>query len=83
MITEEKVLPALLVIKYEMLRCRVRGFTDGAVIGSKRFVDDFFEHSRESFGEHRKTGARKMHGIVKIEGDTMHVLRDLRKDVYS
>ena len=69
--------------KSEMLRCRVRYFTDGAVIGSKRFVNDFFEHSREFFGEHRKTGARKMQGVEKIEGDTMHVLRDLKKDVYS
>jgi hypothetical protein len=33
-----------------MLRCRVRYFTDGAVIGSREFVDEVFEGARHRFG---------------------------------
>lgn len=69
--------------KSEMLRCRVRYFTAGAVLGSKEFVNDVFEHSREYFGEKRKTGARKMRGVEEMEGEAIHVLRDLQKDVYD
>jgi hypothetical protein len=34
----------------KMLRCRVRYFTDGAVIGSKEFVNEAFAKARERFG---------------------------------
>ncbi len=37
-----------------LLRCRVRYFTDGVVIGSKGFVDAFFEAKREFLGPKRK-----------------------------
>lgn len=59
-----------------LLRCRVRYFSDGVVIGSKRFVDAFFEAKREYFGPKRKDGARKLRG-----GDwgALRSLRDLRK----
>jgi len=30
----------------KMLRCRIRYFTDGAVIGSKEFVDEAFANAR-------------------------------------
>jgi hypothetical protein len=43
----------------KMLRCRVRYFTDGAVIGSRGFVDEVFRMCRERFGGTRKDGARK------------------------
>ncbi len=33
------------------------------MIGSKKFVNDVFEHSREYFGENRKTGTLKMQGV--------------------
>jgi REP element-mobilizing transposase RayT len=36
-----------------MLRCRVRYFTDGAVIGSKAFVNETFAAARERFTERR------------------------------
>ena len=48
--------------KWELLRCRVRYFTDGAVLGSRSFVDHFFENQRSYFGKNRKSGPRKMHG---------------------
>jgi hypothetical protein len=46
----------------KMLRCRVRYFSDGAVIGSREFVDGVFRACRERFGGKRKSGARKMRG---------------------
>jgi hypothetical protein len=59
-----------------LLRCRVRYFSDGVVIGSQGFVNAFFEAKREYFGKKRKNGARKMRG-----GDwgELRSLRDLRK----
>jgi len=56
------------------LRCRVRYFTDGAVLGGQRYVDEFFEQKREHFGERRKDGGRKMRGA---EWGDLRVLRDL------
>ena len=46
----------------EMLRCRVRYFTQGAVLGSRSFVDNFFALRRERFGASRKHGAKPMRG---------------------
>ena len=60
-----------------VLRCRVRYFTDGVVLGSQSFVDDFFERRRASFGENRKGGARRMKGA---DWGSLRVLRDLRVD---
>jgi hypothetical protein len=34
----------------KMLRCRVRYFTDGAVIGSRVFVNEAFANTRDRFG---------------------------------
>jgi len=53
----ESVLKDLGVAK--MLRCRVRYFTDGAVIGSKEFVNETFAGARERFTAKRKDGARR------------------------
>ncbi len=43
-----------------MLLHRVRYFTDGAVIGSKAFVNEAFAAARARFGPRRKDGARKL-----------------------
>ena len=48
-----------------MLMCRVSYFTDGAVIGSKAFVNQAFTHARERFGARRYDGARRMRGSGK------------------
>ena len=53
-------LPELSMAK--MLRHRVRYFTDGAVIGSKEFVNEAFDSARDRFSEKRKDGARRMRG---------------------
>ena len=45
-----------------MLRYQMRYFTDGAVIGSKAFVNEAFAAARERFSVKRKDGARRMKG---------------------
>jgi hypothetical protein len=44
----------------ELLRCRVRYFSDGVAIGSKGFVEGVFDEWRGEFGEKRKNGARSV-----------------------
>jgi putative transposase len=61
-----------------MLRCRVRYFTDGAVIGSKAFVNEAFAAARERFTERRKDGARRMKGSGKAAAGLLWSVRDLR-----
>ncbi|MCC5839949.1 MAG: hypothetical protein JJT96_07485, partial [Opitutales bacterium] len=45
--------------RIEELRCRVRYFTEGVVIGSQAYVDRWFAENRGWFGR-RKTGAQAM-----------------------
>jgi REP element-mobilizing transposase RayT len=61
-----------------MLRCRVRYFTDGAVIGSKAFVNEVFVAARERFTERRKDGARQLRGNGKAAAGVLWSARDLR-----
>ncbi len=72
----ESVLKDLRIAK--MLRCRVRYFTDGAVIGSKEFVNEAFASARERFGPKRKDGARRLKGGGAAANGTLWSLRDLR-----
>jgi putative transposase len=65
----------------KMLRCRIRYFTDGAVIGSKEFVNEAFTRARERFGPKRKDGARAMKGEATAVARTLCSLRDLRKGI--
>jgi putative transposase len=65
----------------KMLRCRVRYFTDGTVIGSKQFVNEAFESARERFGQKRKDGARKMRGEASVAAGILWSFRDLRKGI--
>ena len=62
----------------KMLRCRVRYFTDGAVIGSKEFVNEAFANARERFGPKRKDGARTMRGSGSGAKGQLWSMRDLR-----
>lgn len=65
---------------HELMRCRIRYFTDGAVVGSEPFVDGVFESQRERFGKRRKTGARKMRGA---DWGGLTTLRELRDRVFG
>lgn len=65
----------------ELLRCRVRYFTDGAVIGGRAFVDGVCTALRQRFGSKRKTGARPMRGIGPDAA--IFTLRDLRRSVFG
>jgi DNA-directed RNA polymerase subunit N (RpoN/RPB10) len=72
----ETVLKDLGIAK--MLHFRVRYFTDGAVIGSKEFVNEAFAKARERFGRKRKDGARKLKGKASAASGSLWSLRDLR-----
>ncbi len=65
----------------KLLQSRVRYFTDGAVIGSKEFVNEAFESARERFGPKRKDGARVMKGSGSGAKGMLWSLRDLRVGV--
>jgi len=78
-VDNETVLKDLGVAK--MLRCRVRYFTDGAVIGSKEFVNEVFANARERFGAKRKDGARVMRGSGSRAKGLLWSVRDLRVGV--
>ena len=62
----------------QVLRCRVRYFTEGTVLGTQSFVDTFFKRQRESFGERRSSGARRMRAA---EWGSLRVLRNLKEEV--
>jgi putative transposase len=64
-----------------MLMHRVRYFTDGAVIGSKVFVNEAFAAARERFGPRRKDGARSLRGGASAAKGTLWSARDLRVGV--
>lgn len=59
----------------QLLRCRVRYFSDGLAVGRESFVESVFAVMREAFSEQRKGGARKMIGG---EWDGLRVARALR-----
>ncbi len=58
----------------QLLRCRVRYFSDGVAIGTESFVEGFFHARRGMFSERRETGARKMRGGGWGELRTMRAL---------
>jgi len=64
-----------------MLRHRVRYFTDGAVIGSKAFVNEAFAAARERFGARRRDGARRMRGNAAAAAGILWSVRDLKKEI--
>ena len=61
-----------------MLRKRVRYFTDGAVIGSKAFVNEAYAASRKRFPGSRRDGARRMRGSGRAAAGVLWSVRDLR-----
>jgi REP element-mobilizing transposase RayT len=68
----------------DYLRCKVRYFSDGAVIGGKAFVDEMFAAFRDRFGPKRKDGARPLRGLAGAAPDErLFNLRQLRTAVFG
>jgi putative transposase len=60
---------------HEVLRCRVRYFTDGLALGRPSFLERVFQRHRQQFGPNRQHGARPMRFG---EWGGLCTLRDLR-----
>jgi len=68
----------------DYLRCKVRYFSDGVVLGGRAFVEDIFEACRERFGPKRRTGARPLRGLAgDPSGERLYNLRQLRTGVFG
>ena len=63
----------------DFLRLRVRYFADGAILGTRGFVNSIFEGQKGRFGAKRKEGARRVRGLT----GELYVLRDLKKAVFG
>lgn len=59
------------------LRCRVRYFSQGAIIGSEEFVESVFDKNRGKFGPERKTASRKVRFCKELRG-TLFAARELQ-----
>ena len=64
----------------ELLRIRIRYFSDGLALGSQAFVERVFRNNRESFGNHRRRAGTSLQASSWAG---LHVMRDLRKQVYG
>ncbi len=65
----------------QVLRLRVRYFTDGVVLGSRNYVNGVFAEYRDRFGPRRKSGARLMRGPEAL--GNLATMRDLRLEVFG
>ncbi len=63
--------------RWQMLRCRVRYFSDGAALGTRAFINEIFAARREHFGAKRTSGARPLRGV---DATGLFTMRDLRVD---
>jgi REP element-mobilizing transposase RayT len=64
----------------EILRARVRYFSDGMALGSQEFIESSFNENRSLFGKNRRQGGHKIKGSSWGE---LCVIRNLRKRIYS
>ncbi len=68
----------------DYLRCKVRYFSDGAVIGGKAFVEEMFGAFRDRFGPKRKDGARPLRGLAGTSpASPLFNFRQLRTAVFG
>jgi len=63
----------------QLLRLRLRHFSDGLVLGSRDYVNGVFADYRDRFGPRRKTGARRLRRLDAL-GD-LTAMRDLQVKV--
>jgi REP-associated tyrosine transposase len=59
----------------DLLRCRIRYFTDGGILGSRAFVQEQFARCRQIAAPLRSDRAHRLRGL---SGEAIWVLRDLR-----
>jgi REP element-mobilizing transposase RayT len=64
----------------QILRCRVRYFSDGLVLGSREFVEEVFQKHRDQFGFKRETGACPMR---HAQWNGLCTMRELRCEVVT
>ena len=62
----------------QLIRCKVRHFSEGVAVGSKLFVESIFQNFRSLFSPKRKDGARPLRALPK--DGRLFALRDLRKN---
>jgi hypothetical protein len=60
----------------ERLRCRIRYFTDGVILGSQSFVESHFYKLKHKLGYKRRCPATRLTALGRA--DTLWVFRDLR-----
>jgi putative transposase len=60
----------------ERLRCRIRYFTDGLIVGSQSFVESHFDKLKQKLGYQRRRPATRLTALGCA--DTLWVFRDLR-----
>jgi hypothetical protein len=63
----------------DYLRLKVRYFSDGAVLGTRAFVNEVFAALRERFSPKRREGARPIAGLK----NPLFTLRELRARVFG
>ncbi|MFO8026183.1 MAG: transposase [Opitutales bacterium] len=66
--------------KAAALRCRVRYFTDGAILGSAEYVRGFVDAAH---GVQQRKHPLKAHGLKGARWGDMAVLQSLRREVFS
>ena len=49
----------------QLLRCRVRYFSEGVAFGNQNFVENVFQENRENFGPKREKGAKPLRELDK------------------
>ena len=65
----------------QLLRLRIRYFSDGVILGSTHYVDELFSEYRSRFGKNRETGARSM--APGLRPFNLKSLRDLRRKAFG
>lgn len=63
---------------HQLLRCKNRYFSEGLVIGSREYVNAFFQNLKKQSGNYQKrqTGARKLRFMNKNEPE-LYIMRNL------
>jgi len=61
---------------HQLLRCRIRYFSDGLVLGGRLFVEEVYQANRSLFGDRRSSGPRP---LSQGEWGGICTIRDLRR----